>query len=179
MTRQLFTRQLRRRHRLRRAFASPARALAHAGQESGQALVEFALVAVMLVIIVLGVAWFGLAFFQYNTETSLASEAARYAAVNYNPATQQPWASAQDLLNYMKGSSQSFPSGSRICVSFPDGNNSALGEPVKVAVSAPYPLSWTPVTQLTGVVGAPTTITASATMRLESGSSITAGSCGS
>jgi hypothetical protein len=153
--------------------------LALAGQESGQALVEFALVATMLVIIVLGIAWFALALFQYNTQTSLASEAARYASVNYNPATQQPWASAQDLMNYMRANSQSFPSGSQICVSFPDANNSAVGEPVKVAVSAPFPLSWVPVSALTGVVGAPTTITAAATMRLESGSSITGGACGS
>jgi Flp pilus assembly protein TadG len=50
--------------------------------ERGVALVEFALVLPLLLLIVLGIVDFGKAFGYKNQETHLANEAARYAAVN-------------------------------------------------------------------------------------------------
>jgi Flp pilus assembly protein TadG len=50
--------------------------------EDGQALVEFALVLPIVVIIIFGIASFGFALNGWNDETHLVSEAARCAAVN-------------------------------------------------------------------------------------------------
>jgi Flp pilus assembly protein TadG len=51
-------------------------------REDGVALVEFALVLPLLLLLVLGVIDFGKAFNYKNDETHLANQAARYAAVN-------------------------------------------------------------------------------------------------
>ncbi|MGE5481699.1 MAG: TadE/TadG family type IV pilus assembly protein [Bacteroidota bacterium] len=48
---------------------------------SGQALVEFALVAFVFVLLVMGLVDFGRAVFTYNTLSNTAREGARYAAV--------------------------------------------------------------------------------------------------
>ena len=53
-----------------------------AGDESGVALVEFALVVPILLVLLLGMLDFGKAFNFKNDETHLANQAARYAAVN-------------------------------------------------------------------------------------------------
>jgi hypothetical protein len=50
--------------------------------ESGVALVEFALVLPLLLLVILGIVDFGKAFGYKNQETHLANEATRYAAVN-------------------------------------------------------------------------------------------------
>src|SRR5213592_3080182 len=50
--------------------------------ERGVALVEFALVLPLLLLVVLGIVDFGKAFGYKNQETHLANEAARYAVVN-------------------------------------------------------------------------------------------------
>jgi hypothetical protein len=49
---------------------------------SGQSLVEFALVLPLLLILILGIVDFGLAYNYKNDETHLANEAARFAVVN-------------------------------------------------------------------------------------------------
>ena len=53
--------------------------------ESGTALVEFAFVLPLLLVLVLGIADFGRAFNYWIDSTHLANVAARYAAVNKNP----------------------------------------------------------------------------------------------
>jgi Flp pilus assembly protein TadG len=50
--------------------------------ESGQALVEFALVLPIMVVVLLGVALFGIALNDWIDETQLTSQAVRFAAVN-------------------------------------------------------------------------------------------------
>jgi Flp pilus assembly protein TadG len=50
--------------------------------EKGQALVEFALVLPMIIVVLFGVVLFGLALNDWIDETQLASSAARWAAVN-------------------------------------------------------------------------------------------------
>src|SRR5207253_9556854 len=53
--------------------------------ERGVALIEFALVLPLLLLILFGMIDFGKAFNYWNDETHLANEAARYAVVNKNP----------------------------------------------------------------------------------------------
>jgi len=53
--------------------------------ESGQNLVEFALVLPILMLIILGIVEFSWAWLQTNTATSAAREAARVAAVTTSP----------------------------------------------------------------------------------------------
>jgi len=55
------------------------------GNERGTAVVEFALVAVPLALIVFGILDFGRALNYYNDMTQLAGQGARAAAVNQNP----------------------------------------------------------------------------------------------
>lgn len=50
--------------------------------EQGQALVEFALVLPMVIVVLFGVVLFGVALNDWIDETQLASSAARWAAVN-------------------------------------------------------------------------------------------------
>jgi Flp pilus assembly protein TadG len=52
------------------------------GPEDGQALVEFALVLPIIVVILFGIVAFGVALNDWIDETQLASEAARFAAVD-------------------------------------------------------------------------------------------------
>jgi len=52
-------------------------------RERGQALVEFAIVLPLLLLLVLGVVDFGLAYNYKNDQTSLANQALRYAVVNH------------------------------------------------------------------------------------------------
>src|SRR5437868_458087 len=54
-------------------------------REEGQALVEFALVLPVLLVILFGTLDFGKAYNYWIDETHLASEGARYAAVNQTP----------------------------------------------------------------------------------------------
>jgi hypothetical protein len=62
------------------------RALAHrVRQESGTAVVEFALVSIPLFLIVFGIVDFGRALNYYNNLTQLAGQGARAAAVDRNP----------------------------------------------------------------------------------------------
>src|SRR2546422_749472 len=55
------------------------------GREQGQALVEFALILPVVLLLLLGMIDFGRAMNYYNDMTQLAAEAARSAAVNHNP----------------------------------------------------------------------------------------------
>jgi Flp pilus assembly protein TadG len=58
-----------------------------ARSESGQALVEFALVMPILFLVIFGIIDFGLGFSAWNTSQNAAREAARVAAVDPNAAT--------------------------------------------------------------------------------------------
>jgi Flp pilus assembly protein TadG len=135
--------------------------------ESGTALVEFAFVLPLLLVLVLGIADFGRAFNYWIDSTHLANVTARYAAVNKNPGT----ASSLTLQRYMElqastkelrdGSAQATPV--NVCVSFPAGTSN-VGDPVKVEVTS----TWSWLHYLVGRTGLTSkTIKGSATMRLE------------
>jgi Flp pilus assembly protein TadG len=145
-----------------------------AGQQSGQATVEFALVLVVLLLLVFGITQFGLAMNTTNDETQLASAAARYAAVNYNPSSTQTFSA------WVKGQAATglLVNGSTVCISFPNGTSN-VGDPVKVTVSADF--GWQPLDGLSALLGgsipASSTLTGSATMRLEAPPSVYGAGC--
>jgi hypothetical protein len=71
--------------------------------ESGVALVEFALVLPLILLLLFGMIDFGKAFNYWNDETHLANEAARYAVVNKNPLPQPAgWTGPWDLEHAVK-----------------------------------------------------------------------------
>jgi len=129
-----------------------------ARRERGTAVVEFAVLVPVLVLIIFGVANFGLAMNAYNNETQLANEGARYAAVNKIP-------SGGSLADYIKaqGDTDQIRTQSKVCVSLLGANT--VGQPVQVTVSLPF--DW-PVTSLplVGTLPKPT-IVGSAVMRME------------
>jgi hypothetical protein len=105
-------------------------------EERGQVLPEFALVLPILLVVLLGVGWFGLALNTESDETHLANEVARYAIINENPGGSealQQWAKKQGDTNFLAGSG-------KICITFPEGNEA--GKPVKVVAEST--LNWVP-----------------------------------
>jgi hypothetical protein len=165
-------------------------ALRHRGRlplrnDRGTALVEFALVLPLVLLLLLGMIDVGKAVNYWNDETHLANEAARYAAVNNSP--DPNWASNKMNLAYKinsaiknqsdttelrQGGTQSISSpGVNVCIFFPNGTHptgpkALAGEPVKVVVTATY--NW--LGYLVGRRGGTlpsSTLTATSTMRLE------------
>lgn len=135
------------------------------GPESGQALVEFAMVLPFLLILLLLILDFGRAINYWVDTTHLASEGARLAAVDKAPGgSLQAHIKDQADTEELKtgGPSGVVAPGLEVCVSYPEGQ--AVGSPVKVTVSADY--NWLPF--LSNEFGITTsTISGSATHRIE------------
>jgi Flp pilus assembly protein TadG len=136
----------------------------HIHSESGQALVEFALVLPVLLIVLLGIVDFGRALNYYNDATHLSAEAARFAVVNRKPdvanaASLQLQIHQQADSPELRNGSTSVTNAAQVCVDFPNGTQLA-GDPVRVQVGFTY--SWLPFLD----IGA-ATISASSVMRLE------------
>ena len=127
--------------------------------ESGVALVEFALVLPLLLVLVIGIIDFGRAFNHWIDSTHLANVAARYAVVNKNPGAPV----SLSLQQYIQAqATQKTP---EVCVTFPDGPPK-VGDRVTVQVTS----EWSWLTYLVGRIDdfVPTTvIEGHATMRLE------------
>jgi Flp pilus assembly protein TadG len=144
-------------------------------EQSGQALVEFILVAGVLLLILFGVTQFGLAMNATNDETHLASMVARYASVNYNPG-----GGGQSLSAWAKAQADNTIAGSgTVCISFPNGTAN-IGDPVKVVVSGT--MNWQPVYGLAqlfnvSLPAATSTLAGSAVMRLEATPTIYTAGC--
>ena len=146
--------------------------------QDGQALIEFALVAPLLLLILFAIFDVGSALNDLNDETNLANVAARYASVAPTTApactcSNTSWCSgglAVNLYGYVACEAQtdsgSLASGIGVCVSdLGPGTNYAAGDAVKVTVSYPYNF----LNLIAGVVGKKTiTLTSSATMMMES-----------
>src|SRR3954453_15240724 len=135
--------------------------------ESGTALVEFAFVLPLLLVLVLGIVDFGRAFNYWIDSTHLANVTARYSAVKKNPGA----AASLTLQRYMElqastkelrdGSTQQTPVD--VCISFPLGTSN-VGDPVKVEVKS----TWSWLHYLVGRTDLTSkTLKGSATMRLE------------
>ena len=143
------------------------------GEERGVALVEFALVAPLLLLLLFGMLDFGRTFNYWIDATHLANEGARWAVVDKNPAssgTLQNYIRNQADTNELRnGGSAAVPAALQVCISFPSGS-SAVGNPVKVTSSVTY--HWMPVLgDIMAKLGASrlttTTVSSSSTMRLE------------
>jgi Flp pilus assembly protein TadG len=135
--------------------------------QRGTALVEFAFVLPVLLLLVIGMLHFGKAFNYWTNETHLANEAARFAVVNKNPggvgATLQQYIQAQaDTPELRNGGTDSVPDPMKVCITFPQGQ--VVGAPVTVTVSTDY--HWMPFLA-DALDGASLTVSGSATMRLE------------
>jgi Flp pilus assembly protein TadG len=140
--------------------------------ESGQALVEFALVLPVLVLAMMMVLEFGKVFNYWQDEAHLANQAARLAAVDQNPGggTLQQYIQAQaDAPELKNGGTDSVASPAKVCIT----PGSAVGDPVKATVTISY--KWLPI--LGGV--ASTNISGSATMRMERPASHYSSGCSS
>jgi hypothetical protein len=143
--------------------------------ERGVAMVEFALVAPLLFLLLFGMIDFGKAFNYWNVEQQMANQGARLAAVN----AAGPWscpdgAAAPTLADYIQcqavtgelrhGNSLWLADGAKVCIDAPNGTPTEVGDPVQVSVSAEY--KWLPLIA-DHISTTQTTITGKATMRLE------------
>lgn len=128
--------------------------------ESGQALVEFALVLPVLLLLLLGILDLSKAYNYWNDSTRLASATARYAAVQSLPPSSSitSVADLQALAQYMhdQADSPELRSKVRVCITVP----ASVGQAVQVTVKSTY--KFVPYLKLTDKV-----ITGSADMRLE------------
>jgi Flp pilus assembly protein TadG len=144
--------------------------------ESGAALVEFALVLPLLLILLFGMLDFGKAFNYWIDETHLANEGARWAVVDKNPGSgslQQYIQQQADTPELRNGGTSSVATPMQVCISFPNGT-AEVGDPVHVTASVTY--NWLPF--LGSRVGiAQTTITGSSTMRLEATPTVYGAGC--
>jgi Flp pilus assembly protein TadG len=155
-----------------------------AGDERGAALVEFALVVPILLVLLMAMLDFGKAFNYWIDETQLASAGARWAVVNASPGQCPDGSTASTLKDYIQcqadtkelrnGGTSSVANPAKVCISFPPvagHSNPLVGDPVRVTVSVSY--KWLPIIgQRISAVA--TTIRGESTMRLEAPPSYTA-----
>lgn len=146
--------------------------------DSGQALVEMAVVLPILVVIVLGILDFGRAINYWNDETHVANLAARYAAVGQLPSDSTcgtgKFGSGETLAQYIQcqlgidstelangsGSANGPKSAIGITICIP---NNTQNQPVTVTLSSQY--QWLPF--LGGLPVTSSTIKGSATQEIE------------
>jgi Flp pilus assembly protein TadG len=143
--------------------------------EDGQALVEFALVLPVLVLVLFAMLHFGKAFNYWNDATHLSAEAARFATVDRKPdpastaSLQAQILSQVDSAELKNGGTDSVTSPAQVCVEFPNGTSNA-GDPVRVRISFTY--SWIPL-----IGQAPSAISSTTVMRLEAPPTTYAAGC--
>jgi Flp pilus assembly protein TadG len=135
--------------------------------ESGTALVEFALVIPVLLLLMLGMLDFGKAFNYWIDSTHLSATGVRWAAVNTNPSAdgtlQEAIRDQADTAELRDGGTGAVADPVAVCIEFPDGTSN-VGDPVRVTVTAGY--------NYLNLIGVKTGITkadisGSSTMRLE------------
>jgi hypothetical protein len=152
--------------------------------DRGTALVELALVLPLLMVLLLGMVDLGKAFNAWIDETHLANEAARLAAVSYVPPGGWAGDGCTDanpnvcLARYIhrQADTSELKTGragddyapaqnaARICISYPVGSMTTLGDPVQVTVEVRY--RWLHyLTRQINLLATP--IVGKATMRLE------------
>jgi Flp pilus assembly protein TadG len=140
-------------------------------------LVEFALVAPLLLTLLFGMLDFGFAMNYWTDETHLANEGARWAAVNRNPSssgqTLQTFIQQQaDTSELRNGGTASVPNPVRVCIYLPTNPATAssgnVGDPVKVTLQITY--HWLPYLANGGLANA--IVSASSEMRLEAAATV-------
>lgn len=140
--------------------------------DRGVALVEFALVAPLLMLLLFGMVDFGRAFNYWIDETHLANTGARWAVVDRNPGSPAGVdcvdAGTVCLQEYIVSEADTgeLQSKAEACIDFPAAALDPANEPgdysVTVIVRMESPFEWLPIVAL-----APKHITSKSTMRLE------------
>jgi Flp pilus assembly protein TadG len=133
--------------------------------DRGVALVEFALVAPLLMMLLFGMLDFGRALNYWIDETHLANMGARMAVVENWPTEAPP--TSQTLQDYIREQAHAgeLKENVTVCITLGSGGP-AEGEPVTVTVSLPTEDLWSNF--LVNELGfGPETISAHSTMRLE------------
>jgi Flp pilus assembly protein TadG len=106
-------------------------------EEHGTALIEFALVLPVLILIVMGILYFGRYESYANDEQQLASSAARWASINANPGS----GSNQTLQQYVaQQASPELQGGSdvsaiKVYIYYPNGSTGQIGQSVRACVT--------------------------------------------
>lgn len=127
--------------------------------ESGQAVVEFAMVVPLICVLILAIFHFGKVMNYWLDLNHVASEGARKAAVNTFASDGEYDAYLRDRLETIElrdGGTTSIPNPATIAVCLTEGGD--VGDPVTVQVSADYSLP---------LIGATITLRGNATMRME------------
>jgi hypothetical protein len=128
--------------------------------ESGQSLVELAFAIPLVLLVILALVDFGLALNTWIDATQVATEGARMASVD------GPQVTCQNLAKQIQSDAFGGLSGGTVRITLPGTSVngqpiSAIGQPVKVIVTAKY--DYTPGALIPGSLN----IAAAATMRLE------------
>jgi Flp pilus assembly protein TadG len=136
-------------------------------RSDGAAVVEFAIVLPLLLLLLFGFLEFGRAMNYWLDTSHLANVGARWAAVNSNPGApkrlQEFVRDEADTREMRSGGSSSVQAPAEVCITFPNGTWQ-VGDPVQARVRVDY--NWMPF--LAGKIGiARTTLSGTATMRLE------------
>jgi Flp pilus assembly protein TadG len=135
--------------------------------ERGTAMVEFALILPILLVLALGIVDFGRAMNYWNDVNQIAADGARFAAVNKNPGDDpatpgvdvgfHEWLRSQAVTGELKDGvvvggnpancpdplnttdcSQSVTSKLKVCVESPTGQPLTVGNPIRVRVESSY-----------------------------------------
>jgi Flp pilus assembly protein TadG len=136
-------------------------------EERGAAMVEFALLAPVLLLIVLGIIYFGRFIGYTNDETHLAEEAARYATVSQMPSgctSNLATCVQQEAPGELQSGSGDVPSPAKVCIALGPGATGVPGDAVVATVTAHFNFSPPLLSSLNSALPA---ATESATMRLE------------
>ena len=145
-------------------FANPpTRTLSN---QTGAALVEFALVVPIFLVLLLGMFDMGKVFNYWIDTTHLSHEGVRYAAVDKNPGPGATLAESIRLradTDELKNGGNSVAGPAKVCIDFPDGS-SQVGDAVRVKIEFTYEFLGY-LADHTGV--AEKTLTQESTMRIE------------
>ncbi|MDX6521174.1 MAG: hypothetical protein QOJ31_1730 [Gaiellales bacterium] len=125
--------------------------------EHGQAVVEFAMILPVLLLILFAILQFGVVFNNYIQVTAAAREGARKAAVSRSLGTS---AAETAATSSAKSAAPGLTAGS-VSVTFPNSPTFAQGSDVTVQVTYPYAIS------IIGLVVSSGNLSSSTTMRVE------------
>jgi hypothetical protein len=146
---------------MRRSSGTPSARGSRPNGESGQAVVEFAMVVPLLCVLVLVLVDFGKGMNYWLDLNHVSSEVARKAAVNTFPTAgeYQTYALAKlETTELKSGGTDSIPTAAAVAICLPEGGD--VGDPVTVQISVAY--HWIPF-----IDHADWQIRGTATMRLE------------
>lgn len=133
-------------------------------RESGQALVEFALIAPLFLVLVVGIIQFGIGLNYWLDLNRIANQGARWAAVDKYPncsgATSDPECVTPTLKQYLESEPISGGLQAVVGICFDESAAGAVGEPVSVEAATRF--QFLPILDLFEV-----TLRGKATMRIE------------